>query len=173
MVVLMSKYDFAQKTPTAALSQPRYPLFIVYWFVTLFLLTYVLTWVYVSARATLGPEPHHRTARGVCSMGFVAWHSPLACRWPPGRLFSRGIRAWGGCSTIWVGSILATLVSAWLYKKEELSADSVARTCSIGPPGSFTVKYGESQSGALTSRSGWRDSSGSRRPQRRRSALHT
>ena len=53
---LMPRYKFGQDHHEL-LSAPRYPLFLAYWFVTLFVLTYILTWVYASARATFGPGP--------------------------------------------------------------------------------------------------------------------
>jgi hypothetical protein len=113
MVVLMPKYDFAQKHQLM-LSQPRYPLFVVYWFITLFLLTYVLTWVYVSARATLGPGPITALRVGLL-MGFVMAF-PLGLSLAAWATFGRGI-VLGWMLDLWVGSILATLVSGWLYKE--------------------------------------------------------
>ena len=113
MVILPSKYQFAQ-AHQLLLTQPRYPLFVVYWFVTLFLLTYILTWVYASARATLGPGPITALRVGLL-VGF-AMSFPLSlsmAAWAP---FSRGITL-GWMLDLWVGSILATLVSAWLYKE--------------------------------------------------------
>ena len=113
MVILPSKYQEAQ-LHRLLLPQPRYPLFVVYWFVTLFLMTYILTWVYASARATLGPGPV--TALRVGLMVGFAMSFPLSltmAAWAP---FSRGITL-GWMLDLWVGSILATLVSAWLYKE--------------------------------------------------------
>ncbi len=113
MVILRPKYEFAQ-LHQLLLPQPRYPLFVLYWFVTLFLLTYILTWVYVSARATLGPGPITALRVGLL-VGFVmAFPLGLSlAAWAP---FSRGITL-GWMLDLWVGSILATLVSAWLYKE--------------------------------------------------------
>ena len=113
MVVLMPKYKFAQDHQLM-LPQPRYPLFLLYWFVTLFLLTYILTWVYVSVRSTLGPGPITALRVGLL-MGFATGF-PLSlslAAWAP---FGRGITL-GWMLDLWVGSILATLVSAWLYKE--------------------------------------------------------
>lgn len=113
LVILKSRYEFAQ-AHQVMLTQPRYPLFVVYWFVTLFLLTYILTWVYVSARATLGPGPITALRVGLL-MGFVMGF-PLSlsmAAWAP---FSRFI-VLGWMVDLWVGGILATLVSAWLYKE--------------------------------------------------------
>jgi hypothetical protein len=113
MVFLMPKYQFAQ-AHQLLLAQPRYPWFLVYWFVTLFLLTYILTWVYVSARATLGPGPLTALRVGVL-MGFVMAF-PLSLSLATWATFSRGI-VLGWMLDLWVGSILATLVSGWLYKE--------------------------------------------------------
>lgn len=113
MIVLMPRYAFAQASHVL-LAKPRYPLFVAYWFATLFLLTYILTWVYVSARATLGPGPVTALRIGLL-IGFAV-SFPLSltmAAWAP---FGRSITA-GWMLDLWGGSILATLVSAWLYKE--------------------------------------------------------
>jgi hypothetical protein len=114
MAFLMPRYAFAQANDSL-LSKPRYPLFIVYWYVTLFILTYILTWVYASARATFGPGPITALRVGLL-IGFSTCF-PLGlslAAWAP---FGRSITA-GWMLDLWVGSILATLVSAWLYKAD-------------------------------------------------------
>ncbi len=91
----------------------RYPLYLLYWFVMLFLLTYILTWVYLSLRVTLGPGP--RTALRVGFLvGFaIAFPINLAVAgWVP---ISRAFPLWWMLD-LWLGAILATFVSAWLYK---------------------------------------------------------
>lgn len=113
LVILAPKYKLAQDQQFL-LSQPRYPLFVLYWFVTLFLLTYILTWVYASARATLGPGPITALRVGLL-MGFVMCF-PLGLTMATWATFSRFI-VQGWMLDLWVGSILATLVSAWLYKE--------------------------------------------------------
>ena len=113
MVFLMPKYVFGQ-AQHELLSKPRYPLFIVYWYLLLFLLTYILTWVYASARTTLKPGPVTALRVGLL-VGFSTCF-PLGlsiAAWAP---FGRSITA-GWMLDLWVGSILATLVSAWLYKE--------------------------------------------------------
>jgi hypothetical protein len=113
MVILPSKYQFAQ-AHQLLLPQPRYPHFVVYWFVTLFLLTYILTWAYVSVRNVFGPGPITALRVGFL-IGFVMGF-PLSlslAAWAP---FSRAITL-GWMLDLWVGSMLATLVSAWLYKE--------------------------------------------------------
>jgi hypothetical protein len=113
MVILKSKYQIAQHHAWM-LAQPRYPLFLVYWFVTLFLLTYILTWVYVSVRGTLGPGPITALRVGLL-MGF-AMGFPISLSLATWATFGRAI-ALGWMLDLWVGAILATLVSAWLYKE--------------------------------------------------------
>lgn len=112
MVILMPRYAFAQKAGLM-LAQPRYPFFIGYWFILLFVLTYILTWAYVSVRSTFGPGPITALRVGFL-MGFMCG-VPLSlslATWAP---FSRAITA-GWLLDLWVGSIIATLVSAWFYK---------------------------------------------------------
>jgi len=113
MAILRPKYQFAQGHQLL-LSQPRYPLFVVYWFVTLFLLSYILTWVYVSVRGTLGPGPLTALRVGLL-IGFVMAF-PLSLSMAAWATFSRAITL-GWMADLWVGSILATMVSAWLYKE--------------------------------------------------------
>jgi hypothetical protein len=91
----------------------RYPLFLVYWFIGLFLFTYVLTWIYLSLRVTLGPGP--KTALRVGFLVGFAMAFPLnliVATWVP---ISRAFPLWWMLD-LWVGAILATFVSAWLYK---------------------------------------------------------
>jgi hypothetical protein len=113
MVILKSRYEFAQEHQVL-MAQPRYPFFIVYWFVTLFLLTYLLTRVYVWARGTLGPGPITALRVGLL-LGFVT-SFPLSLSMAAWATFSRFI-VLGWMLDLWVGAILATLVSAWLYKE--------------------------------------------------------
>jgi hypothetical protein len=113
MVFLKSRYEFAI-AHKVLLDHPRYPLFLLYWFVTLFLLTYILTWAYVSVRNVFGPGPVTALRVGFL-LGFMM-SFPLSlsmAAWAP---FSRFI-VLGWMADLWVGSILATLVSAWLYKE--------------------------------------------------------
>jgi len=112
VVILESRYTAAHQAGLF-LKQPRYPLFLAYWFVTLFVLAYVLTWFYVSVRGTLGPGPVTALRVGFLA-GFVSGF-PLSlslATWAP---FDRHIAFWWMLD-LWVGAILATLVSGWLYK---------------------------------------------------------
>ena len=113
MLVLVPRYASAQKAGWM-LVEPRYRLFVLYWFIMLFLLTYILTWVYVSVRNTLGPGPVTALRVGLL-MGFVM-SFPLSltmATWAP---FGRVITLWWMLD-LWGGAIAATLVSAWLYKE--------------------------------------------------------
>ena len=111
-VILGSHYATAQATGQL-LPQPRYPLFLAYWIVTLFLLSYILTWVYVSVRTTLGPGPLTALRVGFL-VGFVAAfpvNLSIATWAPFDRIFPLG---W--MLDLWVGAMLAALVGGWLYK---------------------------------------------------------
>jgi phosphoglycerol transferase MdoB-like AlkP superfamily enzyme len=113
VVFLMPRYQFAQKAGTL-LAHPRYPLFYLDWFVLLFVLSYILTWAYVSVRNVFGPGPITALRVGFL-MGFMCAF-PLSlslAAWAP---FSRVITL-GWMLDLWVGAMLATLVSAWLYKE--------------------------------------------------------
>jgi hypothetical protein len=95
------------------LKEPRYPLFMVEWIVLLFLLTYILTWIYVSVRGPLGPGPWTALRVGILvgfAMGFPG--NFAMATWAP---FSRALPLlW--MLELWVGAILATLVAGWIYK---------------------------------------------------------
>ena len=91
----------------------RYPLFLLYWFVMLFLFTYILTWIYLSLRVTLGPGP--KTALRVGFLVGFAIAFPInltVATWIP---ISRAFPLWWMLD-LWVGAMLATFVSAALYK---------------------------------------------------------
>ncbi|MBZ5564169.1 MAG: hypothetical protein LAP13_17320 [Acidobacteriia bacterium] len=116
-LILSARYQAAENSGQL-LKQPRYPLFLLYWFVTLFLLTYILTWIYVSVRETLGPGPWTALRVGLL-VGFAAGF-PLSlsiASWAP---FDRVFPFWWMID-LWVGAALATLVSASLYKDQQAS----------------------------------------------------
>jgi hypothetical protein len=112
-VILPSKYNFAIAHQTM-LRQSRYPHFNVWWYLMLILLTYILTWVYVCVRTTLGPGPITALRVGLL-IGFAMSFpfSFLLAGWMP---ISRVIAFWW-MLMMWVGAIVATLISAWLYKE--------------------------------------------------------
>jgi hypothetical protein len=104
----MAAYDAGQ-----LIKGGRYPLFLVYWFIGLFLFTYVLTWIYLSLRVTLGPGP--KTALRVGFLVGFAMAFPInliVAAWVP---ISRAFPLWWMLD-LWVGAILATFVSAALYR---------------------------------------------------------
>jgi hypothetical protein len=112
MVVLMPRYAAAGKAGTI-LTQPRYPFFVVGWFVILAVLALIAAWVYAGVRATRGAGPGTALTVGTL-LGFTSGF-PLAfslASWAP---FSRAISL-GWMLDLWVGMILATLVAGWLYK---------------------------------------------------------
>jgi hypothetical protein len=111
-VILSSQYVAAYDAGQL-IKGGRYPLFLAYWFVGLFLFTYILTWIYLSLRVTLGPGP--KTALRVGFLVGFAMAFPLnliVATWVP---ISRAFPLWWMLD-LWVGAILATFVSAALYK---------------------------------------------------------
>jgi hypothetical protein len=110
--MLMSRYEAAQQAGHF-LKDPRYPFFVGFWIITLFLMAYVMAWFYASARATLGVGPGTALKIGLL-VGFVAGFPGAlgASTWAP---YSRMIPL-GQMLEMWVGAILATLVAGWLYR---------------------------------------------------------
>ncbi len=95
------------------LKEPRYSMFLVYWSVGLFLFTYILTWIYLSLRVTLGPGPKTALRVGFLVGFAIAFPMNLSmASWAP---FERVFPMWWMLD-LWIGAMLATLVSAWLYK---------------------------------------------------------
>src|SRR5208337_2518970 len=114
LVILEPRYALAQAAGTM-LKQPRYPypLFLVYWFVTIFLLAYVIAWLYSSVRATRGAGPGTALTVGLL-VGFAAGF-PLnlsVAAWAP---IGRYLPLWWMLD-LWVGAIIASLVAGWIYK---------------------------------------------------------
>ena len=111
-VILASPYAAAQAAGQL-LKQPRYPLFLGYWIVTLFLLTYILAWIYVSVRGTLGPGPWTALRVGLL-VGFAAGFpvNLSVATWSP---LPRILPLWWALD-MFVGASLAALVAGWLYK---------------------------------------------------------
>jgi len=111
-VLLGSHYATAQEAG-ALLKDARYPLFLAYWIVTLFLLTYILLWIYVCARGPLGPGAW--TAFRVGFLVGFAIAFPVNLSIASWATFSR-ILPLGWACDLWVGAILATLSGAWVYR---------------------------------------------------------
>jgi len=112
-VILSSHYAAAQESG-ALLKAPRYPLFLVYWFLGLFIFTYILMWIYLSLRETLGPGPKTALRVGFLVGFAIAFPINLSiAAWVP---IERVFPFWW-MTDLWVGSILATFISAALYKE--------------------------------------------------------
>ena len=95
------------------LTQARYPLFRVYWFVTIFLLAYVVAWLYSSVRATRGAGPGTALTVGLL-VGFAAGF-PMNLSLVAWGLTGRYLPLWWMLD-LWLGAIFASLVAGWLYK---------------------------------------------------------
>ena len=112
-VILGSHYAAAMETGKL-LKEPRYPLFLVYWFLGLFIFTYILTWIYLSLRETLGPGPKTALRVGFLVGFAIAFPINLSvASWVP---IERVFPLWW-MADLWLGSILATFISAALYKE--------------------------------------------------------
>lgn len=112
-LILASHYVSAQSSGQL-LNAPRYSLFLVYWSIGLFLITYILTWIYLSLRVTLGPGPKTALRVGFLAGFAIAFPMNLSmAAWAP---FER-IFPMGWMLDLWIGAMLATLVSAALYKE--------------------------------------------------------
>jgi hypothetical protein len=112
LVILKPQYAVAQASGMM-LKQARYPSFPVYWYITIFLLAYVVAWLYSSVRATRGAGPGTALTVGLL-VGFAAGF-PLnltTAAWAP---MSRYVPLWWMLD-LWLGAILAALVAGWLYK---------------------------------------------------------
>ena len=113
--VILERWYAAVQDSGMMLKQPRYPLFMVYWFVTIFLLAYVIAWLYSSVRATRGAGPGTALTVGLL-VGFAAGF-PMnlsAATWSP---MARHLPFWWMLD-MWLGAIMASLVAGWLYKDQ-------------------------------------------------------
>ena len=111
--VLASLYASAQRAGQF-LMQPRYPFFIGVWFLTLFLISAVIAWLYAGVRSTYGPGPMTALKVGVL-VGFVAGF-PLDFSIATWSTMDRIFPLWWMLE-LWVGSILSAFVSGWLYRE--------------------------------------------------------
>jgi hypothetical protein len=113
MVILMPRYMTEQGAHNI-LNPSRYPFFVGYWFILLFVLTYILIWIYVQVRRTLGPGPLTAFRIGfLFGFGISVPVNFSVAAWAP---FSRVIPLGWMCD-LWVGAILATIAGAWVYKE--------------------------------------------------------
>ena len=112
LVILKTRYGIAQNAGLM-LKEPRYQGFIIYWFITIFLIAYVVAWLYSSVRATRGAGPGTALTVGLL-VGFAAGF-PMnlsAAAWSP---VGRHLPLWWMLD-LWLGAIMASLVAGWLYK---------------------------------------------------------
>ena len=112
LVILEPRYAVEQASGIM-LKQPRYPLFIADWFITIFLLAYVVAWLYSSVRATRGAGPGTALTVGLL-VGFAAGFpmNLTTATWAP---ISRHLPLWWMLD-LWLGAIMASLVAGWIYK---------------------------------------------------------
>ena len=114
-LVILERWYTAAQDSGAMLKQPRYPLFMAYWLITIFLLAYVIAWLYSSVRATRGAGPGTALTVGLL-VGFAAGF-PMnlsAATWSP---LARHLPFWWMLD-MWLGAIMASLVAGWLYKDQ-------------------------------------------------------
>jgi hypothetical protein len=113
LVVLGSRYEQEAKSGHL-LSEPRYKLFLLYWFLALFVISWILAGLYASVRATRGAGPKTALTLGLAAGFAIAFpvNLTLAAFAPFDRILPLG---W--MLDLWVGSILATLVAGFLYRE--------------------------------------------------------
>jgi hypothetical protein len=110
--ILAARY-LAAENAGVLLKQPRYPFFVGYWIILLFLLAGIMAWLYASARATRGAGPATALKLGVL-VGFASGF-PISFSMTSWGTIGRSIPLWWMLD-LWVGAILATLVAGWLYR---------------------------------------------------------
>jgi hypothetical protein len=112
VTILFPRYPEAQAAGHY-LQEPRYSSYVIVWILTLFALSYVVSLLYASSRATCGAGAKTALIIGVM-VGFAAsFPSNLgAATWSP---VDRIFPLWHMID-LWGGAVLATLASAWLYK---------------------------------------------------------
>jgi 1,4-dihydroxy-2-naphthoate octaprenyltransferase len=111
--LLAKKYAAAQAAGEF-LSQPRYPLFLLWYILILIVLSMGLAWLYAVSRAALGPGPLSAMKVGlvVGLIGSVPTSFAQSAWAPFSRYFPLGWLLEG-----LVGCILATLFAGWYYRE--------------------------------------------------------
>jgi hypothetical protein len=96
------------------LKVPRYPFFIGWWILMLFVLAIVVAHLYAWIRQTSGPGPGTALRVGFWA-GFLAGFPGnfAQATWSP---ISRALPL-GWMIEMWLGAILAAMVAGWLYKE--------------------------------------------------------
>jgi hypothetical protein len=107
-------YEAAQAAGTV-LEQPRYTVggFLAIWFVVLFALAAILSWLYANLRGPQGPGPG--TALKIGFMFGFAITFPLSWSMTNWLAVSRMVPLWWTLD-LWVGAVLAALVAGWVYR---------------------------------------------------------
>jgi Ca2+/Na+ antiporter len=102
-VILAPHYPEAQAAGHY-LKEPRYPFFMFYWIVTIFIVAYILAWFYAAMRGTMGPGPGTALKVGFFAGFTIAFPMSLAeATWlPADRIFV----LWHMVD-LWVGAILS------------------------------------------------------------------
>lgn len=110
---LMPKYMAAQEAQMM-LKNPRYPFFMIAWPVQFLVLSVLIAMLYAGVRGTWGAGPGTAVKTGLI-VGFAAGFPVnfYTAAWVP---FSRVIPL-GWLFELLVGSVLAALVSGWLYRE--------------------------------------------------------
>jgi len=111
--VMLGRYYADAIAAGQMLKEPRYPLFILFWLVTLILVSAVIARLYAHLRQTMGPGPKTAVKLGLL-IGFCTGF-PLAfsaASWAP---LNRMIPLWW-CLDLWVGACISALISGWLYR---------------------------------------------------------
>jgi len=98
------------------LEEQRYSFFVGAWALTLMVLSLIMAWMYAAARAALGAGPGTALKLGLV-FGFVAGF-PNNLAQATFSALPRVMPLWWMLD-LWVGSVLAALVAASLYRDEE------------------------------------------------------
>jgi len=96
------------------LKTPRYPFFVAQWIVLLFVLAIIVAHLYAWTRQTLGPGPGSALRVGFW-VGLIAGF-PLNFAQATWSAADRAL-PFGWMLEMWLGAILAAMVSGWLYKE--------------------------------------------------------
>jgi hypothetical protein len=94
--------------------ESRYPYFLAYWVVLLFLLGMGLAWLYAASRSSLGPGPLSAVKVGLVVGIIGGLPGNLA------QMFWAGVSQWmplGWAADMVGGCVLATLASGWYYRE--------------------------------------------------------
>ena len=112
MALLGNLYALAQEEGML-LPQPRYNFFLGAWILTLFILTFLGTWLYASVRSYQGAGPKTAFKVGIL-LGFAAgfpMNLSIAAWMPIDRVYP-----FWWMVDLFVGGILAIQTAAWLYR---------------------------------------------------------